>query len=54
MCETDPGRWALAGVISWGDGCGSYNKPGVYTKVTSFLSWIDAVLGPKGMHNQNI
>ena len=48
MCETGSERWALAGVVSWGEMCGSFNKPGVYTKVTSFLPWIDQVLGRAG------
>lgn len=39
VCEKD-GIWTLAGITSWGDGCGEKNKPGVYTKVTSFLPWI--------------
>uniref|UniRef100_A0A8C3J231 Hyaluronan binding protein 2 n=1 Tax=Calidris pygmaea TaxID=425635 RepID=A0A8C3J231_9CHAR len=34
------GSYYVYGLVSWGEECGLKNKPGVYTQVTSFLSWI--------------
>ncbi|XP_006851611.1 PREDICTED: coagulation factor X [Chrysochloris asiatica] len=31
----------VTGIVSWGEGCARKGKYGIYTKVSSFLKWID-------------
>ncbi|KAI7810132.1 Proc protein [Triplophysa rosa] len=56
-CEGDSGgpmmtlfhdTWFLIGLVSWGEGCGQKNKLGIYTKVSSYLDWIDSVRQGQG------
>jgi len=40
-CRMEDGRYKLIGIVSWGHGCGKANSPGVFTRVTTFLDWIN-------------
>ncbi|CAO2640205.1 Hepatocyte growth factor activator [Lemmus lemmus] len=44
-CEKN-GVAYLYGIISWGDGCGRLNKPGVYTRVSNYVDWINDRIRP--------
>ena len=45
------GKLTLAGVTSWGYGCGISGSPGVYTKVANYINWIE---GAKQKLNGNL
>ena len=34
-------EWLLVGITSWGLGCAQEGKPGVYTKVSNYINWIN-------------
>ena len=39
----ESGQWKIAGITSFGDGCG-WLSPGYYTKVSNFYLWINSII----------
>jgi secreted trypsin-like serine protease len=33
-------KYVIAGLTSYGDGCGLRDRPGIYARVSAFLDWI--------------
>ena len=38
-------QWMLAGVTSYGRGCGLADYAGVYTRASAYTKWIESIVG---------
>ncbi|CAH1252758.1 TMPRSS9 [Branchiostoma lanceolatum] len=41
ICAGDDNRWYLVGIPSWSYSCAIRYKPGVFTNVSNYISWLD-------------
>ncbi|KAM3912913.1 urokinase-type plasminogen activator [Leptodactylus fuscus] len=50
ICQEN-GKMMLYGIISWGEECAKKNRPGVYTRVTNYMQWIqDTMAEAENIH----
>ena len=45
LLDEGSGRHTIVGIVSWGIGCARPDKPGVYTRVSAFGTWVCLATG---------
>ncbi|CAF3672859.1 unnamed protein product [Rotaria sordida] len=46
VLDIGQGVFELIGLVSFGIGCAKYMKPGIYTRVSSYIDWINTIIKP--------
>ena len=41
VIDKNTGKYQEIGIVSWGNGCAQKRYPGVYTRVSRYLRWIN-------------
>jgi len=50
VCENSNGAFTLEGVTSFGVGCAEAGRPGVYTRVSAYVTWINSIADSKAVN----
>eukprot|EP00061_Rhincodon_typus_P014540 g41611.t1 len=49
MCQgMNSEAWIQVGIVSWGNGCGEFQSPGVYTLLANYLDWLEVKANEAG------
>ncbi|KAK2158570.1 hypothetical protein LSH36_167g04029 [Paralvinella palmiformis] len=41
ICQLSDQKWYLVGIVSFGNDCALPNFPGVYTRISKYITWIN-------------